>query len=96
MNELTELTKKQPVPLEIRVLKLVEEVGELSRAVIISRGSKHSDGSAAESLDMIKEEVVDVYMLVHSLLCDVFGDAETQEMTTMLEKKIKKWRSKFD
>jgi NTP pyrophosphatase (non-canonical NTP hydrolase) len=85
-----DLSIKDKKTLSQKALKLVEEVGELSR-VILPYDSAHGTNHRFTDRDAILEEVVDVYLtnisIAHSL---GFTDEEFNEM---LIKKSEKWGS---
>ena len=85
-----DLSIKDKKTLSQKALKLVEEVGELSR-VILPYDSAHGTNHRFTDRDAILEELVDVYLtnisISHSL---GFTDEEFNEM---LVKKTKKWGS---
>jgi NTP pyrophosphatase (non-canonical NTP hydrolase) len=92
MNNINDFIKnlslKDKKTLSQKTLKLVEEVGELSR-VILPYDSAHGTNHRFIDKEAILEEVVDVYLtnisIVHSL---GFTD---EEFSDMLVKKSKKW-----
>jgi NTP pyrophosphatase (non-canonical NTP hydrolase) len=92
MNNINDFIKnlsiKDKKTLSQKTLKLVEEVGELSR-VILPYDSAHGTNHRFIDRDAILEEVVDVYLtnisIAHSL---GFTD---EEFSDMLVKKSKKW-----
>jgi NTP pyrophosphatase (non-canonical NTP hydrolase) len=92
MNNINDFIKnlsiKDKKTLSQKTLKLVEEVGELSR-VILPYDSAHGTNHRFIDKEVILEEVVDVYLtnisIAHSL---GFTD---EEFSDMLVKKSKKW-----
>lgn len=90
-NELFEKLSKENKKTELEIaLKLAEETGEVSEAVLGMLGSdgmsyKENIGQVAK----VKEECVDVIMVALSLVYKLGGTKE--EINTLLQEKTAKW-----
>ncbi|KHF38556.1 MazG-like family protein [Halalkalibacter okhensis] len=90
LKDIKYLSSKEKKTLEQMVLKLTEEIGETSQAML---SYKQASGSEYKHLDIadVKEECADVILVALSLfykLCE--NEAELEEY---LEKKVAKWKS---
>jgi NTP pyrophosphatase (non-canonical NTP hydrolase) len=67
---------------------LMEEVGELSTEIAIKQGTK----KRAASVDGVKGEAVDVFIVAVDMLRNAFGDKlHTSEFTDAVRNKLNKW-----
>ncbi len=74
--------------LEHRVLDLVEEVGELCRAILIEKGYKGKKGDKSEIPDAIVDILFDLILLVEHYKIDI--DKEYSKMIEGLKKRQKR------
>lgn len=88
-----ELSKKEKKDLKERMVKMYEEMGELSAAVLQHLGLKGTKKTPLQVKENILEESVDVFMLTLSLF--PLLDYEPDDFLKMLHKKMKKWESKL-
>jgi len=90
IERLTEQDKD--VPIAYRAIKLSEETGEFSQAVLRLLGSKNVSASAGNLKEDVLEELCDVLNVTVDLINILgFSDEEVQEM---FEKKLNKWEAK--
>ncbi|GGP11038.1 MazG-like family protein [Oceanobacillus neutriphilus] len=90
LKEIKALSDKEEKTVEQMVLKLAEEVGETSQAVLSHNKAKGSEYKELNIQD-VKEECVDVLLVTMSLfykICD-----NEQELESLLKEKILKWKS---
>lgn len=87
LQKFIELSKNNPkADIEI-ILKLQEEVGEVSGAFLSAVGASGSNYKE-NTLEDVKEELVDVLMVAGSLLVRMSSEEEILEI---LETKVQKW-----
>jgi NTP pyrophosphatase (non-canonical NTP hydrolase) len=80
------------VPLVNKALKLSEEVGEFSQAMLKHLGSKNVSASAGNKKENVLEELCDVINIAVDIINAMgFTDEETSKM---FEKKLDKWEAK--
>ena len=91
MKEIKELSLIEKKSLEQMGLKLSEEVGECSQALL---SYLKASGSEYKELGIqdVKEECVDVIMVASSIFYKL--GAEESELDELMDKKIKKWKEK--
>lgn len=90
LQKIKDLSEKEKKTLEQMVLKLTEEVGETSQAMLSYR---QANGSEYKKLDIsdVKEECVDVILVALSLFYKLSDDEN--ELQQYLSKKVDKWSS---
>lgn len=87
IKKFIELSKNNPkTDIEI-VLKLQEEVGEVSAALLSAMGTSGSQYKK-NTLEDVKEELIDVLMIAGSLLVRMSSE---EEILNVLETKVQKW-----
>lgn len=70
---------------------LMEEMGELSTEIAIAQGTKKRQAS----VDGVKGEAVDVFVVAVDMLCAAWGDKlHTTEFTDAVAAKLAKWEGK--
>lgn len=93
LEEIKRLSVKEPKTLELMALKLSEEVGETSQAVL-----SHLKASGSEykqlNVDDVKEECIDVILVAFAMYFKLAPE-EDEDITSLLKKKMKKWESKI-
>lgn len=95
--ETSEKSKNFSTPLENRILKLVEEVGELSQAYLKYAWSVNASKSWGDTKEHLIEEAQDVLLVIMDILNQIIETEEDQKkLIEMLDKKNKKWLSKLD
>ena len=90
MNKIAELTKEDPKTIIERCLKLGEEYGELSEAILSSNkvcGCAYKNKTNTDVL----EEATDVIIMALSIICH---SGMKDEFEIMLNKKLNKWETK--
>lgn len=87
LKELSEASKG--VSLESKMLKLMEEVGEASQALLKQNGSYNASDSNSNFL----EEMVDISLIVGDILHRI--DPTGVNVPRIQSEKLKKWRSRF-
>ncbi|GAE29538.1 MazG-like family protein [Alkalihalobacillus hemicellulosilyticus] len=92
LKEIKVLSEKEPKTLEQMALKLTEEVGETSQAVL---SYLKASGSAYKQLgiDDVKEECIDVVLVALAIYYKLSEDEE--ELQKLVNKKLNKWESKI-
>ncbi len=90
LQKIKALSEKEKKTLEQMVLKLTEEVGETSQAMLSYR---QASGSEYKNLDLsdVKEECVDVILVALALFYKLSEDEN--ELQDVLSKKVDKWSS---
>ncbi|GGA46550.1 MazG-like family protein [Paenibacillus physcomitrellae] len=91
-NEIKQLSRKEPKTLEQMALKLSEEAGETSQAVLSALNASGS-GYKQLGLEDVKEECVDV-ILVALAMFHKLSDQDG-ELTRLLGEKMSKWAAKM-
>ena len=92
----SELSKKYNTPLANIILKLAEEVGELSQAYLKYSGSVNASKSASSNKDALLEESADVLLVITDILNKIIeNEEEYHKVLEILEKKNEKWLSKL-
>lgn len=89
LNTIKELSEKEQKSLPEMVLKLVEEVGEVSQAILSVTSASGSEYKNI-TIEDFKEECVDVLLVILSLFYKVSKDEN--ELYETLNKKIEKWK----
>lgn len=84
--------KDKDIPNEFKILKLQEEVGELSAAFLKYRKISNSSASSNGSKEHILEELCDVLNITIDLI-NAF-EFEDEETKIMFDKKLYKWENK--
>jgi len=90
-TKLEELCEGNTKTLYEMVLKLTEEVGEVSQSVLSHEGAQGSEYKN-KSRDDVVEELVDVMMVVESLLYRFH--VSDSEFNAMFNQKLAKWEEK--
>lgn len=91
MDKVMELSKNNKKSVEQIVMKMAEETGEVSQAVL---SYLNANGSSYKGLDAddVMEECTDVIIVALSLVFKLGGDKEYLEQ--MMKKKVAKWEEK--
>ena len=86
-NKIIEVNKKEPKIIEHKLLKMNEEVGELSEAVLSSQGVS---GTAykKKTKDDVAEEAIDVLIMALSIILEIVS---VKQMIAIMITKINKW-----
>jgi len=92
-EEVQAINKLDDVGAPERLCKLFEESGELAQAVNRTIGRKKNRMSEEEVIDLICEEAADTIQCVLSLV-DTYG-ISYEDLTKMMVKKNKKWKSRW-
>jgi NTP pyrophosphatase (non-canonical NTP hydrolase) len=92
LREIKVLSVKEPKTLEQLTLKMSEEVGETSQAVL---SYLKANGSEYKRLGIndVKEECVDVILVSLALFYKLAEDEN--ELYELIEKKMNKWKTKM-
>jgi NTP pyrophosphatase (non-canonical NTP hydrolase) len=91
MKEIKELSMVEKKSFEQMGLKLSEEVGEVSQALLSylqASGSEYKELNAED----VKEECVDVILVALSLFYKL--GAEETDLNELMNKKVNKWKEK--
>lgn len=91
IERIIKLSKKENKTNEQMLLKLSEEVGEVSQAYLSMAHASGSDYKDKNEKDY-QEELVDSLMMISTLL--VKSGISKEELLNLLEKKCNKWESK--
>ena len=89
-DKLEELSKKERVNLDEKIIKLFEEGGELAQAILAYKGCPTA--SASGNADDILQECCDVMNVVLDIVN--FMEFTSEEAEAMFNKKLNKWESK--
>ncbi|MED5100918.1 MULTISPECIES: MazG-like family protein [Niallia] len=92
LERLRRLSNLEPKTLEQMALKLSEEAGEVSQAVLSYLNASGSDYKQLNKED-IKEECVDTLLVALSLFYKLSNREE--ELYDLLDKKMNKWENKI-
>lgn len=76
----------------LKLIKLQEELGELSAEFLKSEGYKKTDETAADIYEHEKEEAVDVFLMAADILRSYRMTEEEERVITT--KKLEKWKTK--
>lgn len=82
------------VTLEQKVMKLFEEGGELSQAMLKHVGGKNVSASAGATKEHVLEEACDILNVTIDII-NAMGFS-TEECKAMFDKKLDKWESKVE
>lgn len=87
-----DLTRSDGKSLQERTLKLAEETGELSQAVLSATGA-HGSSYKGLTLSDVREEAVDTAIVALSILAQTCADEEAfqEEFQSLFDKKLSKW-----
>lgn len=90
LKRVKKLSDQEPKSIEQMALKLAEEAGEVSQAVL---SYTDASGSGYKQLDKgdIKEECIDAVLVAMSLFYKL--SEQEGELQELLDKKMKKWES---
>lgn len=93
LNEIQELSIQNGKTVEQIGLKLSEETGECSQAIL---AYTNAEGSVYKGFGVndIKEECIDVILVAMSLFYKLNGNNE--ELNNLLSKKMEKWQNKVN
>jgi NTP pyrophosphatase (non-canonical NTP hydrolase) len=80
--------------MSFKLVKLMEEVGEIAEAFLEYDGYKRSGKSKTECKENILEECSDALLMIYSIL-NVNGNS-LEEIKEMINKKCNKWESNLD
>lgn len=87
------VSKKERKSLVLQMVKLGEETGELSAAVLMHLGKKGTRMSKSEITENVLEEACDCLLMILSILNKAgFNEKEINEM---INKKLKKWEDRL-
>ena len=79
-----------------RILKLSEEIGELSQSYLKYSGSVNSSASGGQTKKELIEEATDVLIVILDVLNQIIESDKDQIMfDEFLQKKAEKWRRKL-
>ncbi|MFB7638301.1 MazG-like family protein [Peribacillus butanolivorans] len=94
LRQIKLLSEKEPKTLEQMALKLSEEVGETSQAVL---SYLKANGSEYKQLGIndVKEECVDVILVSLALFYKVAENENENELQELIIRKMDKWQSKM-
>ncbi|WP_096187354.1 MazG-like family protein [Evansella halocellulosilytica] len=92
LKEIKLLSEREPKTLEQMALKLTEEVGETSQAVLSYLKASGSDYKQL-GIDDVKEECIDVVLVALAIYYKLSEDEE--EFQKLASKKLNKWESKI-
>ncbi|MFD2639690.1 MazG-like family protein [Piscibacillus salipiscarius] len=92
LNEIQQLSQREPKTIEQMALKLAEEAGETAQAVLSYQEASGS-GYKGLNLEDVKEECVDVLLVTLSLFYQISDEDELQKL---LSQKLRKWESKIN
>lgn len=93
LTDIKELSMENKKSLEQIALKLTEETGEVSQALLSYLKASGSEYKELGSED-VKEECVDVIIVALSLFYKLNGQDE--EFTKLFDKKVEKWKEKVN
>lgn len=97
MNLINELTKADPKSLIERTLKLSEENGEVSEAVL-SYGKVNGSQYKNKKIEDVEEECLDVIMVALSIISQIndskINEEKIKHIEELFETKLKKWEDK--
>lgn len=88
LQKFLELAKTNKKSIEQITIKLQEETGEVSSAVLSALGAFGSEYKN-ENLNDVKEELIDVIMIACSLLVKL--EASEKEVQDIFKDKVQKW-----
>lgn len=91
ISDIKQLSIENKKSLEQIALKLSEETGEVSQALLSYLKASGSEYKELDSAD-VKEECVDVVIVALSLFYKLNG--EDSEFEKMFDKKVEKWKEK--
>ena len=105
-NELLNLVKeinKKYVKGEIdnttRMVKLMEEVGELSQMILLFEKSNNMSNSMKNNnIDVVKEtteEIIDSFIVLMDMIVSINPDITEEEINEIIKRKTNKWKNKF-
>jgi NTP pyrophosphatase (non-canonical NTP hydrolase) len=89
IHEIDELSRKAHRPLTHRGLKLAEETGEVSAAIQSYEGQLGTEYKQ-QTVEDVKEEIIDTMLVLYSMLSDL--EVSEEEFQSIIDKKIAKWR----
>ncbi|MEZ7794690.1 MazG-like family protein [Niallia circulans] len=92
LERVRKLSNLEPKTLEQMALKLSEEAGEVSQAVLSYSNASGSDYKQLNKED-IKEECVDTLLVALSLFYKLSNQEE--ELYDLLDRKMNKWENKI-
>ncbi|GEN46606.1 MazG-like family protein [Alkalibacillus haloalkaliphilus] len=92
LTEIKSLSEREPKTLEQMALKLTEEVGETSQAVLSYLKASGSDYKQL-GIDDVKEECIDVVLVALAMYYKLSEDEE--EFRNLVSEKLNKWESKI-
>ena len=91
IQKLTSIDKKSLIE---RTLKLSEEVGEVSQAVLSSTKACGCEYKNKSEEDIV-EECVDVIIVASSIICQTYGDSlNIDQIKGVYKEKLGKWKGK--
>ena len=91
ISQFINTAKNEPKSSELLIIKLMEEVGEVSEAYLSCNHSTANENKKLTTHDF-QEELVDTLMVTATLL--VKSGISQQNFDKLFRKKIKKWQSK--
>jgi len=85
-------------PLEFKLLKLSEEVGELSAEFIKYKKASNASASAVGDGKELLTEAVDVFIVITDILGNLekLDDCKDYDTGEIIDKKLEKWKAKLD
>lgn len=98
LNEAFELVdklqKEEGAPLFKHIIKLGEELGEISESYLMLDGYKDSKTSTEEEANHLREETIDALIVCCAILSAM--DTPTEFLQNTLKEKIQKWRNRYE
>lgn len=92
LKQIIELSEKEACNISSKVIKLSEEVGEVSAEYLAFAGTSNRSASAEGKIENLLEEAIDVFIVAVDLINTIPLSSETT--TKILAKKLKKWEAK--
>lgn len=95
IKDIIKTSNKDPKDVFQKLVKLQEEIGEVSDSVLRRNGLKSPKGKPIKELDNdVLEEIADVIIITASLLAHFNADSTNLELK--LEEKFKKWKTNME
>lgn len=94
INELRMLSLGYLKPIEKRMNKLAEECGELATEInLLGEPNPKKPRTEQESIDNIKEEAADVFIMAADIMC--WMGMSNEEICRLVTAKCDKWRNNY-
>jgi len=82
-----------------RMVKLMEEVGELSQLVLLYENSNNMSNSMKNNdIDVVKEtteEIIDSFIVLMDMIVSINPEITEEEINEIIKRKTNKWKNKF-